>query len=126
MNELSIGCFALSLVLEVGGLLAWRHEMRKSRMGQDAVATVVDRVTLGSGERDTVLIVEFPVGERTVRAKVNGAHAPFDIAPGDEIAIGYDPQSPGKIVLRQVKVPVSIFALGGISFGFGVFFSFLR
>jgi hypothetical protein len=125
MRELAILFFVLTLVLEAVGALIWWSSYRKSRKGVSAQATVVERVMLGNGDRGTVLVVEFPVGERTVRTKVNAQHAPFDVAPGDELEIGYDPQDPGKIVLRNVKRPVSIFALGGICLLFGLFFEFL-
>lgn len=122
MRELAILFFALTLVIEAAGGWLWWSSFRKSRKGVSAQATVVDRVMLSSGERGTVLVVEFPVGERTVRAKVNAAHAPFDVAPGDTIEIGYEPEDPGKVVLRSVKRPVSVFALGGICLLFGLFF----
>lgn len=122
MKELSIIFFVLVLVLELGGLLLWWRMKRKSQKGITAQATVLERIMLGSGERDTVLIVEYQNGERTVKAKVNAAHADFDVAPGDTVAIGYDPDRPGDIVLRTVKCPVSVFAVGGIFFLMGVFF----
>lgn len=125
MRELAIVFFVLTLVLEAAGALIWWSSYRKSRKGVSAQATVVERVMLGNGERGTVLVVQFPIGERTVRAKVNAQHAPFDVAPGDELEIGYDPQDPGKIVLRSVKRPVSVFALGGICLLFGLFFELL-
>ena len=125
MRELAIVFFVLTLVLEAAGALIWWSSYRKSRKGVSAQATVVERVMLGSGERGTVLVVEYPIGERTVRAKVNAQHAPFDVAPGDKLEIGYEPQDPGKIVLRSVKRPVSVFALGGICLLFGLFFELL-
>lgn len=125
MRELSIVFFVLTLVLEAAGALIWWSSCRKSRKGVSAQATVVERVMLGNGDRGTVLVVEYPIGERTVRAKVNAQHAPFDVAPGDELEIGYDPQDPGKIVLRRIKRPDSVFALGGICLLFGLFFEFL-
>ena len=125
MRELAIVFFVLTLVLETAGALIWWSSYRKSRKGVSAQATVVERVMLGSGERGTVLVVEYPIGERTVRAKVNAQHAPFDVAPGDELEIGYEPQEPGRIVLRSVKRPVSVFALGGICLLFGLFFELL-
>lgn len=125
MKELAIVFFVLTLMCEAIGALVWWTSYRKSRTGESAVATVVERIMLGNGDRGTVLVVQFPIGERTVRAKVNAQHAPFDVAPGDELEIGYDPQDPGKIVLRSVKRPVSIFALGGIFLLFGLFFEFL-
>lgn len=125
MRELAIVFFVLTLVLEAAGALIWWSSYRKSRKGVSVQATVVERVMLGSGERGTVLVVEYPIGERTVRAKVNAQHAPFDVAPGDELEIGYEPQEPGKIVLRSVKRPVSVFALGGICLLFGLFFELL-
>jgi hypothetical protein len=125
MRELAIVFFVLTLVLEAAGALIWWSSYRKSRKGVSAQATVVERVMLGSGERGTVLVVEYPIGERTVRAKVNAQHAPFDVAPGDKLEIGYEPQEPGRIVLRSVKRPVSVFALGGICLLFGLFFELL-
>ena len=125
MRELAIVFLVLTLVLEAAGALIWWSSYRKSRKGVSAQATVVERVMLGSGERGTVLVVEYPIGERTVRAKVNAQHAPFDVAPGDELEIGYEPQEPGRIVLRSVKRPVSVFALGGICLLFGLFFELL-
>ena len=125
MRELAIVFFVLTLVLEAAGALIWWSSYRKSRKGVSAQATVVERVMLGSGERGTVLVVEYPIGERTVRAKVNAQHAPFDVAPGDKLEIGYEPQDPGRIVLRSVKRPVSVFALGGICLLFGLFFELL-
>jgi hypothetical protein len=47
------------------------------------------------------------------------------VAPGDKLEIGYEPQEPGRIVLRSVKRPVSVFALGGICLLFGLFFELL-
>jgi hypothetical protein len=125
MRELAIVFFVLTLVLEAAGALIWWSSYRKSRKGVSTQATVVERVMLGSGERGTVLVVEYPIGERTVRAKVNAQHAPFDVAPGDKLEIGYEPQEPGRIVLRSVKRPVSVFALGGICLLFGLFFELL-
>lgn len=125
MKELAIVFYALTLVLDAAGALSWWSSYRKSRKGVSAQATVVERVMLGNGDRGTVLVVEFPVGKRTVRAKVNAQHAPFDVAPGDKLEIGYDPQDPGMVVLRSVKRPVSVFALSGICLLFGLFFGLL-
>ncbi len=125
MKELGLIFFILVLVVELGGLLLWWWMKRKSRRGITAQATVLERIMLGSGERDTVLIVEYHNGKKRVKAKVNAAHAAFDVAPGDTIAIGYDPDRAGDIVLRTVKCPVSIFAIGGIFFLMGLFFYFL-
>lgn len=125
MNELAIVFFVLTVLAEAGGLLLWRLAVNKSRKGITASATVVERIMLGNGERDTVLIVEYIHGDRTARAKVNAAHAPFDVAPGDTLEIGYDPDAPDRVVLRHVKVPVSVFALGGICLLFGLFFQFV-
>ncbi len=122
MKELGILFYALTLITEAAGVWLWRRMKRKSRRGITAQATVLERIMLGSGERDTVLIVEYQNGERTVKAKVNAAHADFDVAPGDIVEIGYDPERPGDIVLRTVKCPVSVFALGGIFFLMGLFF----
>ncbi len=124
MRELAIVFFALAVVAEVGGLLMWRLAVSKSRKGVTASATVVERIMLGNGERDTVLIVTYIHGDRTIQAKVNAAHAPFQVAPGDTLEIGYDPDVPGRIVLRNVKVPVSVFALGGISLLLGLLMRF--
>ncbi|MBO5783394.1 MAG: hypothetical protein J6R33_00325, partial [Clostridia bacterium] len=88
MKELGLVFFALALVAELCGILLWWWMKRKSRRGITTQATVLERIMLGSGERDTVLIVEYQIGERTVKAKVNAAHAAFDIAPGDTVEIG--------------------------------------
>ncbi len=125
MKEVGILFFIVSGVAETAGVLLWWLMKRKSRKGITAQATVLERIMLGSGERDTVLIVEYQNGERTVKAKVNAAHAAFDIAPGDTVEIGYDPDRVGDIVLRTVKCPVSVFAVGGIAFLMGLFFYFL-
>ena len=125
MKELGLVFFALTLVAELCGMLLWWWMKRKSRRGITAQATVLERIMLGSGERDTVLIVEYQIGERTVKAKVNAAHAAFDIAPGDTVEIGYEPDRAGDIVLRTVKCPVSVFAVGGIAFLMGLFFYFM-
>ena len=125
MKELGLIFFALTLVAEAAGLLLWWGMKRKSRKGITAQATVLERIMLGSGERDTVLIVEYQNGERTVKAKVNAAHADFDVAPGDTVEIGFDPERAGDIVLRTVKCPVSVFAVGGIAFLMGLFFYLL-
>ena len=125
MKELGLIFFALTLVAEAAGLLLWCGMKRKSRRGITAQATVLERIMLGSGERDTVLIVEYQNGERTVKAKVNASHADFDVAPGDTVEIGYDPDRAGDIVLRTVKCAVSVFAVGGIAFLMGLFFYLL-
>lgn len=125
MKELGLVFFALALVAELCGILLWWWMKRKSRRGITTQATVLERIMLGSGERDTVLIVEYQIGERTVKAKVNAAHAAFDIAPGDTVEIGYEPDRAGDIVLRTVKCPVSVFAVGGIAFLMGLFFYFM-
>jgi hypothetical protein len=122
MKTLGLIFFALALVAELGGLLLWYRMKRKSQKGVTAQATVLERIMLGSGERDTVLIVEYQNGERTVKAKVNAAHADFDVAPGDTVEIGYDPQRAGDVVLRTVKCPVSVFVVGVIAFLMGLFF----
>ncbi len=125
MKEVGILFFIVTVVAEVAGVLLWWWMKRKSRKGITAQATVLERIMLGSGERDTVLIVEYQIGERTVKAKVNAAHAAFDIAPGDTVEIGYEPDRAGDIVLRTVKCPVSVFAVGGIAFLMGLFFYFM-
>ena len=125
MKELGLIFFALALVAEAVGLWLWWRMKRKSQKGVTAQATVLERITLGSGERDTVLIVEYQKGGRTVKAKVNAAHADFNVAPGDTVEIGYDPDCAGDVVLRTVKCPVSVFAVGGIAFLMGLFFYFL-
>lgn len=125
MKELGLIFFALAFAAEAAGLWVWRRMKRKSQKGVTAQATVLERIMLGSGERDTVLIVEYQRGERTVKAKVNAAHADFNVAPGDTVEIGYDPESAGGVVLRTVKCPVSVFAVGGIAFLMGLFFYFL-
>ena len=125
MKELGLIFFAIALMAEAGGLLLWQAMKRKSRRGITAQATVLERIMLGSGERDTVLIVEYQNGDKTVKAKVNAAHADFNVAPGDTLEIGYDPDRAGDIVLRTVKCPVSVFAVGAIAFLMGLFFYFL-
>ena len=125
MKELGLIFFALALVAEAVGLWLWWRMKRKSQKGVTAQATVLERITLGSGERDTVLIVEYQKGGRRVKAKVNAAHADFNVAPGDTVEIGYDPDCAGDVVLRTVKCPVSVFAVGGIAFLMGLFFYFL-
>ena len=126
MNELAIVFFALTLLSVALGGWQWWAAAKKSRRGVDARATVVERIMLRNGDGGTVLVVEYPIGERTVRAKVSAQHAPFDAAPGDELEIGYDPNEPGQIVLRSVNRPTALFAVSGIFFLFGVFFSFLK
>lgn len=125
MKEVGILFFILTAVAEAAGLLMWWRMKKKSCRGVTAQATVLERITLGSGERDTVLIVAYQNGEKTVKAKVNAAHAAFDVAPGDTLEIGYDPDRTGDIVLRTVKCPVSVFVVGGIFFLMGLFFYFL-
>lgn len=125
MKELGLIFFALAVLAEVGGLLLWQIMKKKSRRGITAQATVLERIMLGSGERDTVLIVEYQNGEKKVKAKVNAAHADFNVAPGDTLEIGYDPDRAGDIVLRTVKCPVSVFVVGGIALLMGLFFYFL-
>ena len=125
MKELCLIFFAIAVIAEVGGLLLWQAMKKKSRRGITAQATVLERIMLGSGERDTVLIVEYQNGEKTVKAKVNAAHADFGVAPGDTLEIGYDPDRAGDIVLRTVKCPVSIFVIGAIALLMGVFFYLL-
>ena len=62
MKELGLIFFALALVAEAVGLWLWWRMKRKSQKGVTAQATVLERITLGSGERDTVLIVEYQKG----------------------------------------------------------------
>ena len=125
MKEVGFLFLILAVLVEILGVCLWRRAIQKSRRGITAQATVLERIMLGSGERDTVLIVEYAVGERRVKAKVNAAHAAFDVAPGDALEIGYDPDRVGEIVLRTVKCPTSVFIVGGIFLLMGLFFLLL-